>query len=133
MAPCPIVCERVHFHNVKGREEHTKPEVCFMNHSLSSEEEDAIRQISKYFWESQPIEQPAVSHPCFIRAGCFLPTKEGELPLTPIYYMTDSHNSLYTAYSSLAWELCCWIRKPYVMVCLGVWAWMRSVLSNHSF
>lgn len=93
MAPCPIVCERVHFHSVKGREEHTNPKACFMNHSLSSEEEDAVRQIPKCFWESQPIEQPAASRPCFIRAGCFLPTREGELPLTPICRMTDSQNS----------------------------------------
>lgn len=45
-APCPILHERVHFQNVKGKEEHTKPEACFMNHSLSSEwKEAAVRWV----------------------------------------------------------------------------------------
>lgn len=30
---------------------------------------------------------------------------------------------LYTTYSSLAWELCSWDRKPYAVVCLELWAW----------
>lgn len=89
-----------------------------------------MRQISKCFWESQPIEQPPASYPCFIRAGCFFPTREGELATFDTHMSHDrlSRLRLYTIYSSLTWELCCCYRKPYAVVCLGVWAWDEMCL-----
>lgn len=133
MALCPIVCERVHFQNVKGREEHTKPEACFMSHPVFWGERYCEADFEVFLGES--AHRTTASLISLLYQSWVLFSNKGGRATFDTHMSHDrlSRLRLYTIYSSLTWELCCCYRKPYAVVCLGVWAWDEMCLFLSTF